>query len=102
MTQDRGGDESLAADRTAREVVVHGRVQGVFFRDSCRHEAEAVGVRGWVRNERDGTVRAHFEGPPAGVEHMVAWVHDGPRHARVRHVDVAVVPPQDLHGFEVR
>ncbi|MGH8966187.1 MAG: acylphosphatase, partial [Actinomycetes bacterium] len=49
-------------DRVARRVVVHGRVQGVFFRDTCRREAQARGVAGWVSNRHDGTVEALFEG----------------------------------------
>jgi acylphosphatase len=86
----------------AREVVVHGRVQGVFFRDSCRAEAEAAGVSGWVSNEPDGTVRAHFEGDPDAVERLVAWTRHGPAHADVRDVEVADVRPEGLSRFEVR
>jgi acylphosphatase len=86
----------------ARRVVVHGQVQGVFFRDSCRAEARDTGVRGWVTNAPDGTVHAHFEGSPDGVARLVAWVHHGPRHADVEHVDVVDVPPEGMPGFEVR
>ena len=50
---------------TARRVVVRGLVQGVFFRDTCRREAMGHDVVGWVSNEPDGTVHAHFEGPPS-------------------------------------
>ena len=74
-------------DRRVVEVVVHGEVQGVFFRDSCRAEAQRAGVAGWVRNERDGTVRARFEGTPEAVGRLLAWVRHGPRQARVDHVD---------------
>ena len=88
--------------RTAREVVVHGMVQGVFFRDSCRSEARAAGVAGWVTNASDGTVRARFEGDREAVERMVAWSRHGPRHADVERVDVRDVEPQGLTGFEVR
>jgi acylphosphatase len=90
------------SDRTAREVVVHGRVQGVFFRDSCRTEAWAAGVTGWVTNAPDGTVHARFEGSPDSVERLVAWVHDGPPHADVERVDVHEVPVEGLRSFEVR
>lgn len=72
----------------AREVVVHGHVQGVFFRDSCRREAERAGVTGWVRNEPDGTVAARFEGPAPAVERLVAWCRQGPPRARVDRVEV--------------
>lgn len=90
------------ADRTAREVVVHGDVQGVFFRDSCRREARAAGVSGWVSNGTDGTVAAHFEGPAEAVASMVSWAHRGPRTAAVQRVDVREVEPTGLSGFEVR
>ena len=86
----------------ARDAVVHGRVQGVFFRASCQDEAQALGVRGWVSNAADGTVRAHLEGEAEDVEAMVEWLHQGPRHARVERVDVRDVPPQEPEGFEVR
>jgi acylphosphatase len=89
-------------ERIARQVVVHGQVQGVFFRDSCFREAEAVDVTGWVSNEPDGTVHAYFEGPPAGVEKMVAWMHDGPRKAVVERVDVADSEPSGSVEFRVR
>lgn len=91
----------MAEPRTAREVVVHGDVQGVFFRGSCRDEAESRGVAGWARNERDGTVSAHFEGPPEAVEAMVAWARHGPRQAQVERVDVHEVEPDGLSRFEV-
>lgn len=71
-----------------RRVVVHGRVQGVFFRDSCRAEAARLGVRGWVRNLRDGGVEAVFEGPAGAVEAAVAWCRHGPPRAVVDSVDV--------------
>ena len=85
-----------------RRVVVRGRVQGVFFRDSCRREAERAGVRGWVRNGDDGTVEAVFAGDDAAVERLVAWCHDGPPSARVEGVEVTEAPEEDLRGFEVR
>jgi acylphosphatase len=89
-------------DRTACDVVVRGEVQGVFFRDSCRAEADAAGVDGWVSNERDGSVRAHFEGSPEAVDRLVSWVRHGPRLARVEQVDVEAVEPDGCSGFRVR
>jgi acylphosphatase len=91
----------VSAD-VAKRVVVHGLVQGVFFRDSCRGEARDAGVRGWVTNAADGTVQAHFEGPAPAVERLVAWVHHGPPHADVDRVEVEDVPPEELSRFEVR
>ena len=65
-------------------VRAHGRVQGVFFRDSVRREADRRGVAGWARNCSDGTVEAVFEGAPDAVEAMVAFVRAGPGHAECR------------------
>jgi acylphosphatase len=84
-----------------RRVLVSGRVQGVFFRDACRHEAAAAGVRGWVRNRGDGGVEAVFEGPVRGVERMVAWCHLGPPRARVTGVEVTEEAPVGEAGFRV-
>jgi acylphosphatase len=84
-----------------RRVVVHGLVQGVFFRDSVRRRAQTVGVAGWVRNNRDGTVEAVFEGDPEAVESLVRFAHDGPRGARVDRVDVVDEEPEGLAWFRV-
>src|SRR4051812_47561402 len=97
----------MVADRTVdpmvrRRVVVNGRVQGVFFRDSCRRAAEAAGVTGWVRNRNDGAVEAEFEGPAAAVERMIAWCRSGPSRAVVTGVEVSDVAPVGETGFSVR
>jgi acylphosphatase len=85
-----------------RRVVVHGFVQGVFFRDTVRRQAEARGVAGWVRNNRDGTVEAVLEGTGEAVERLVTLCHEGPRGARVDHVDVFEEAPEGLSGFAIR
>ena len=85
-----------------RRVVVHGFVQGVFFRDAIRRQAATRGVAGWVRNNPDGTVEAVFEGAPDGVERMIALSREGPSGARVEHVDVSEEEPEQLTGFDVR
>jgi acylphosphatase len=85
----------------ARRALVDGRVQGVFFRDSCRREALARGVAGWVRNRADGRVEAAFEGSPDAVEAMVAWCRHGPRGARVDRVDVSEATPEGHSGFAI-
>lgn len=89
-------------DKVARQVTVHGEVQGVFFRDTCRREAATRGVTGWVRNEYDGTVSAVFEGTRDAVDEMVAWARQGPSRASVDTVDVSDVGPSGAHDFEVR
>jgi len=87
---------------TRRRVVVAGRVQGVFFRDTTRRRAEAVGVAGWVRNTTDGTVEAVFEGEPAAVEEMVDFCRNGPGRAEVSSVEVTEEEPEGLTRFEIR
>ena len=81
---------------------VSGRVQGVMFRDSCRREADRLGVVGWVRNEPDGSVLVEAEGPDGAVDALVAWCRTGPPGARVTGVDVTPASPSGGRGFEVR
>ena len=71
------------SEQVRRRVVVRGYVQGVFFRDTCRREASARGVGGWVTNRPDGAVEAVFEGEPDAVGAMVDWCRRGPRGADV-------------------
>ena len=78
----------MADDTVRRRVVVRGDVQGVFFRDSTRKEAERRGVSGSVTNRSDGAVEAVFEGPPEAVEAMVAFCREGPSRAQVEDVEV--------------
>jgi acylphosphatase len=85
-----------------RRVIVSGRVQGVFFRDTCRREALAAGVAGWVRNLPDGSVEAAFEGVPDAVERMVKWTRKGPPDAVVQHTTVIEEPPAGDDTFTVR
>ena len=85
-----------------RRVVIRGFVQGVYFRDSIRRRAAAENVSGWVRNNWDGTVEAVFEGEPEAVANLVAFCHDGPRGARVDHVEVTDEDPEGSTGFEIR
>ncbi len=85
-----------------RRIRAHGRVQGVFFRDSLRREAEARGVAGWASNEADGTVAAVLEGVPADVDALVELCRRGPGHAAVERLEVDEEAPEGLRGFEVR
>ena len=85
-----------------RRAIVRGRVQGVWYRASTRDAARAAGVAGWVRNRPDGSVEALLEGEPDAVERVVAFLREGPPHARVDAVDVESEPPEGLAGFEVR
>lgn len=83
-------------------VIVSGRVQGVWYRESCRREAIARNVSGWIRNNRDGTVEAVLEGSDRDVEQVVDWMRMGPPRAVVTGVEVRNEAPQEEQGFVVR
>jgi acylphosphatase len=87
---------------TRKRVVVSGRVQGVFFRDTARRRAEAAGVAGWVRNTPEGAVEAVFEGEPGAVEELVEFSRRGPSRAEVASVEVSEEEPEGLARFEIR
>jgi acylphosphatase len=76
-------------------------VQGVFFRDSCRREAEARAVRGWISNRDDGAVEAVFEGRRTDVEAVIDWCGSGPARASVTGVEVTEEEPRGERGFRV-
>jgi acylphosphatase len=83
-------------------VVIHGRVQGVFFRDSLGRLAGRHGVSGWARNTSEGTVEAVFEGEPAALDRLVSFAHVGPPDAHVDRVEVYDEEPEGLSGFSIR
>lgn len=93
-------------DRLVRvRVVVHGRVQGVWFRDSCRRRANELGVQGWVRNRSDETVEVVIAGPESDVAQLVSWCRAGPPRAEVTGIDVVEEAAPDgerLAGFRIR
>jgi acylphosphatase len=84
-----------------RRLRAHGRVQGVFFRDSLRRAAAREGVAGWAVNRSDGTVEAVLEGPADAVERLVELCRRGPGHADVERLDVDIEEPEGLRGFDV-
>jgi acylphosphatase len=85
-----------------RRVRIRGHVQGVWFRESTRARAEALGLAGWVRNAADGSVEAVFEGPVEAVATAVAWCREGPPAAAVTALESTVEPPEGIRGFSVR
>ena len=85
-----------------RRVVVRGRVQGVFFRDSVRRQALDAGVSGWVENRPDGAVEAVFEGAADAVRGMVEFCRRGPPQAEVLGVECSDEAPEGLSSFGVR
>ena len=93
-------DNQAKLKKTLR-LVIHGRVQGVFFRDSMLRQAQNLAVYGWVRNRSDGTVEAAVHGVSAAVDAIVRWAQHGPQHALVKCVDIS---PDDgsYTSFEVK
>ncbi len=82
-----------------RRVIIHGRVQGVFFRATLVHRAEREGVAGWAENKADGTLEAVFEGEQDAVDRLVAVAGEGPRGAQVERVVTVEEEPEGLVGF---
>ena len=87
-------------DIEATDIVVTGRVQGVFYRAGMREQAERLDVAGWVRNEPDGSVRAHLEGPPAAVSELLEWCASGTPAAQVDGVSTQPAEVTEARGFQ--
>jgi acylphosphatase len=83
-------------------VFVSGKVQGVFYRDATKKEADKRGARGWVRNLRNGRVEAVFEGPAETVDAMIAWCRVGSPLSRPTFVERRDEPEEGIAGFEIR
>lgn len=88
-------------DNIAMNLKIYGRVQGVWYRESMRREAELHDVSGWVRNCSDGTVEAYVEGRPDAVNAIIAWCRQGPPSAKVSNVETAASAFTDSRGFQV-
>ncbi|HEX6752625.1 MAG TPA: DNA polymerase ligase N-terminal domain-containing protein [Solirubrobacterales bacterium] len=83
-------------------VVVHGRVQGVGYRDATVRQAQRLGAMGWIRNEDDGSVLVHAEGSEPAVEDLLAFLREGPRGAQVEEVSVERKKVEGHEQFAVR
>jgi acylphosphatase len=83
----------------AVRVIVRGNVQGVWYRGWTVDTAKALGLRGWVRNRRDGTVEALFVGPEAVIRDMICLCRSGPPAARVEAVEETVEHDDGSAGF---
>jgi len=86
----------------ARRLMIRGRVQGVGYRANAQFEAEKLGLRGWVRNRRDGSVEALVAGPEAVVEQFIGWAHRGPASAHVMAIEVTVSDVPKVEAFVVQ
>ncbi len=90
-------------DQTRARLLIHGRVQGVFFRASTREKARELGLKGWVRNLPLMRVEAVLQGPRDKVEQAIEWCHQGPPGALVRRVEVTWDDPDpELADFSIR
>ena len=87
---------------SAVHIVVHGSVQGVFFRASTQSQASEHSLTGWVRNLPDGTVEIHAEGDKESLDRFIEWCRQGPPTANVQRLDLDWVASQSLSDFEVR
>lgn len=92
----------MSGERERARVLVSGRVQGVYFRQSTARRAAELDVDGWVRNLDDGRVEAVFEGTPAQVDAALEYVRRGPERARVDAVEISREPVDGEHGFTIR
>lgn len=86
----------------ARRILVHGRVQGVFFRAWTVETAKRLGLTGWVRNLRSGDVELLAMGSEAQMRDLVEQLHEGPPAAKVERVEVEETEPEETTGFEQR
>jgi acylphosphatase len=90
-------------DTQQLHAIVHGRVQGVGFRNATQTRAEGFGLTGWVRNRSDGTVEVLAEGPRTRLQDFLEWLERGPVGAHVTRVEIEWLDrSQDLHDFEIR
>jgi acylphosphatase len=95
-------NQTVMSEIKRRRLVIHGRVQGVNFRNSVRRCALGAGVAGWARNLRGGSIEVVLEGADEAVAGVEAFCRAGPSHARVESVDVREETPEGLGSFEVR
>jgi DNA ligase D-like protein (predicted 3'-phosphoesterase) len=94
--------DSAKGEAKAVRIIVRGRVQGVFFRESTRERALALGVMGWVRNGEDDAVHVHAEGPAPAIDELLAFLREGPPAAEVADVEVEEVKVDGHEQFAIR
>jgi acylphosphatase len=92
----------MSSETIRRRLVVHGKVQGVFFRDSTREAAQNEGVAGWASNRPDGSVEIVLEGPAEAVDSVAGYIRRGPSSARVDDIESYDEKPEGLSSFEIR
>lgn len=90
------------SDTGAVHLLIHGRVQGVFYRASTQRTAEGLGLTGWVKNRPDGSVEIHAEGSREKLEELIAWCRLGPPAAEVSTIGLCWIEAEGLNSFEIR
>jgi acylphosphatase len=85
----------------AAHIIVHGRVQGVWFRAGTKEQADALGLLGWVKNRADGTVEIHAEGEKTQLEKLIAWCRKGTPAADVTSTDIDWIMTQEFKSFDI-
>ena len=85
----------------AAHIIVHGRVQGVWFRAGTKEQADELGLLGWVKNRPDGTVEIHAEGEKAQLEKFIAWCRKGTPAADVTSLDIDWIIAQEFKSFDI-
>ena len=86
----------------AIQIIVHGRVQGVWFRAGTKEKAGELGIFGWVKNRPEGTVEIHAEGEKSQIDNFIFWCRKGTPAANVTSVDLASISLQNFTSFEIR
>ena len=86
---------------TAVHIIVHGLVQGVFFRASAQARATELGLAGWVRNLSNGTVEIHAEGDKDALRHFIEWCQKGPPFAKVSQCELHWIDPEVMNSFKI-
>lgn len=83
-------------------IKVHGKVQGVYFRDSTKMVADQLGVKGWIRNESDGSIYIEAEGDDWILDNFLDWCEEGPERAEVQLVEKAESEIQNFQNFIIK
>lgn len=86
----------------AAELIVYGKVQGVFYRKSTLNKAQELGLHGWVENKADGTVHIIAQGSAQAVQSLATWCRKGPSQAQVEKVEQKAIAPIETDLFKIK
>lgn len=94
-------DNEETIEPVSRQLLIHGKVQGVAYRAHAQREASRLGLNGWVRNRASGEVEALIAGVPEAVEAFIDWARQGPPAARVARIEIAAADAPEREGFTI-